>query len=521
MPRLTAFIDHIVRLARGLFSGRAGGPPVRPRSWPHRHPLIVSIPAVLLVASGLWMWSPWQQCGAGLRSAGSVCVGLDLGSTALQNNDPLADLENLIAARNDHIHGDFKTIVLLENLTADPNTDSTPMRFVRHEVEGAIAALPDTGPPQIKLLLANFGGNADYWRDAVDQIVSASTSQHIVAVTAVGLSLDNTRNAVADLSKHGIATIGATVTADDMNMDLDKKPIENFFRVGPTNTDEANAAADYMKKLPHQRVMLIADTGETDSYAATLASAFQKQTKLQITHTKTYKYTPLADISRDRYLRALFGRMHADICSAQPDIIYFAGRGVDLGSFVSALAGEGACQQLPSVRVLTGDDAATLIGSPLRLTENIRAEVLYTALAYPGQWDMFFQDPAYQTLHRNYEAFVNKFTANKFSQSDLRDGAAMIEHDAVATAARAAADDPSSDPKSIANFLLRFGCNSGVPGATGFIAFQQNTGNQIGKGNQIDKAMPILRFNDDGSTTQADLVWSQGHPLDTSSTCGS
>jgi ABC-type branched-subunit amino acid transport system substrate-binding protein len=495
-------------------------PAYRPASRLRRYRLPIAIVSVVVLAVAGYIWGPtlFRTCGPGLHSEGSpyICAGLNLESSALRNDDPLADLEKLIAEHNSQVTGNFKTIVMLENLTADSESDSTPVQFIRHEIEGAIAATwPDGKPNGFKLLLANFGGNAEYWRDAVNEIVAAGEDQHIMAVTGVGVSLDNTRAAVAELSRNGIATVGATVTADNMNRDLDSNRIKNFFRVAPTNSDETSAAANYIAAHRYRRVMLVADTNESESYASTLAEAFQMQQKAPAQYTKKYSTEGLpSDVSRDQTLRKLFAGIHNDICSAQPDAIYFAGRGVDLRSFVTALSDDGACQGLSSVTVISGDDTATLVGSPLPQSGDIGVHVLYTGLAYPEQWKLLAQDPAYATYLRNYQDFANSFLGTYgFSQGDLGDGSAMIQHDAVATAITAAQEDPSSEAKSLPNFLTNIDCNSPVPGATGFIAFAPDTGNQV------DKAMPILQILADGSMSAVGLVWSQGLPLDTSASC--
>jgi ABC-type branched-subunit amino acid transport system substrate-binding protein len=512
MPR-TALLD---RLAPG---NRPAGPPVRPRSLLHRHWIAVTVIGVLVLAAVIVPLRPWEQCGAGLTAEGGVCVGLSLESGPLRDDDPLAGLETLIAGRNAQAGATFKTVVVLENLTPDPDVDSTPIDFIRHEVQGAIAAAwprPDT--TGVKLLLANFGSNAEHWRAAVDQIIAAAESEHIAAVTGIGISLQNTRDAIAELSGHGIVTIGATVTADDLNVDADGKRIKNFFRVGPTNSDEAHAAVNYIAKLPKRRTMLVSDVNEADTYAGTLTKAFGDQQLVPIQFSKKYDSLAgqLTGTSRDEYLQKLFRGMHSDICNAQPDVIYFAGRGVDLRSFVYALSNDGACQQLRSVTVISGDDTATLVGTKLPLTGDIAVTPLYTALAYPDQWKMFTGNDAALTYQQNYTDFLNAFTGtHEFEAGGLSDGAAMIEHDAVATAVDAAEKDPSSGSRSVANFVAEIDCNSAVPGATGFIAFRQDSGNQI------DKVLPILRIQADGSASPVDLVWSQGKPLDTSSSCAS
>ncbi|MDT7798488.1 MAG: hypothetical protein QOI78_1921 [Actinomycetota bacterium] len=159
--------------------------------------------------------------------------------------------------------------------------------------------------------------------------------------------------------------------------------------------------------------------------------------------------------------------------------------------------------------MISGDDSATLVGSKLPLDGDIDVQPLYTARAYPDQWKMFTGDQAALTYQQNYTDFFNAFvTTHGFAREDLSDGAAMIEHDAVTTAVRAAGDDPADTPQSVANFVVNFDCNSAVPGATGF---------RQSDGNQINKVLPILRIRADGSTAPIDLVW----PLDTSPKCGS
>ncbi|MFK0248928.1 amino acid ABC transporter substrate-binding protein [Amycolatopsis azurea] len=501
------------------------GPPVRPRGWARRYRALVIVVVVLLAGAALVWIRPWESCGAGLhtvdadaKSVGSsyVCVGLNLDSGPMRDDDPLDPLEKLIKGRNDTAGDNFKTVVVLENLTPDPKVDSQPLPFVQREVQGAItAAWPKNGPPGIKLLLANYGSDADHWRVVADEIIAAAAAQRIVAVTDVGTSSENSRALVAELSQHGIATIGATVTADNMNTDPKGARIDNFFRVGPTNTDEARAAAGYIAAHGFQRVMMIHGVSKEDTYATTLAEAFKSSSKVPVVFTKTYDVKPLADTSREAYLRGLFRSWHNDICGAKPDLIYFAGRGLDLGALVAALAGDGACEGLESVTVMTGDDASTLAGKPLELNKDIGVQLRYTALAYPDQWDMFTADPAHPTYKKNYDNFVAEFTGTHgFPKKELWDGAAMIEHDAVAAAVEAAVRNVSADPVSVANMVRSIDCNSSVPGATGFIAFDQATGNQL------DKALPILSIHPDGSVHPVDLVWSRGRPLNTAPDCG-
>nr|WP_232328298.1 amino acid ABC transporter substrate-binding protein [Kibdelosporangium sp. MJ126-NF4]CEL20201.1 hypothetical protein [Kibdelosporangium sp. MJ126-NF4]CTQ97427.1 hypothetical protein [Kibdelosporangium sp. MJ126-NF4] len=439
-----------------------------------------------------------------------VCVGLNLDTAPMQANDPLSDLRTIIARYNSKVTGDYRTVVLLENMTINQAIDTTPITFLRHELQGAIAAAwpREDKPSGVKLLLANFGGNADHWRTAVDQIVAAAPSQRIAAVVGIGMSLANSRMAVAELSRNGIATIGGTVTADSMNTDLTGKRIKNFFRVGPTNTDEADAAANYVAKQGYRRVMLIQDTNPGNIYATTLTNAFTRRADVRIEFTKKYE-SPDSEpngATRDELLQRLFSGMHSDVCTGRPDLIYFAGRGVDVRSFVTTLSKDGACQELGEVTVMTGDDAATLVGTPLPLAGDIKVRLLYTALAHPDQWKNFPQVAESAAYHTNYENFSAKFLGtHKFAQDDLWDGTAIIMHDAVASAVQAAQDIPATDPSAVANFIANLDCNSAVPGASGFIAFDQDTGNQV------NRAIPIVGITAEGTMNPVSLVWSKGH----------
>jgi hypothetical protein len=396
-------------------------------------------------------------------------------------------------------------------LTNNPAIDTTPTDFLRHEIQGAIAAAwPEQGKPAgMKLMLANFGSNADHWRTAVDQIVAAADSQRIAAVVGIGTSVANSRSAVAELSQHGIATIGATITADNMNTDLSGKRIKNFFRVGPTNTDEASAAANYVAARNHRRVMLVQDTNPGNIYAATLANAFVQRAGAKVELTKKYESpsTEPTGATRDELLRSLFSGMHSDVCTGKPDLIYFAGRGVDARSFVTALSNDGACEEVREVTVMTGDDAATLIGTPMPLTGDIKVRLLYTALAHPDQWKNYPQLTSSTAYQVNYENFAARFLGtHKFPQDDLWDGAAITVHDAVIAATQAARGIPARDPSAVANFITNIDCNSAVPGASGFVAFDQDTGNQV------NKAIPIVSITPEGAMDPVSLVWSKGKP---------
>ncbi len=428
--------------------------------------LLVAI--VLLIGFGYLTWpSQPQKCGRGMTAIGSpyVCVGLDLDSTAVRDADPLADLEHTIARNNSEISEPFATIVVLQNLAPDPKSDSVALRSQRHAIEGAIATVSQANDPRasgaipkIKLLLANYGLEAGSWAQAVDAIMRARLSEHILAVTGVGQSRYTTRAAVATLSDAGIAVVGADVTADNMNVAPGPggKPSTNFFRVAPTNTEEARAAAKYITQHSYHKMLLVKDVNENDSYAQTLSNAFAANVKVDNVEPYRSPDKPLTVATREQLMASTFTRMHSDICAIKPDLIYFAGRGTDLGYFLTAMYSSGACG-LGSLDVMTGDDAEKLVGGRISTSGDVSFTVFYTAIAHTDEWSGF---PPGSDYVKNYQDFAAAFTGEHFKDANLDDGEAMVHYDAVRVAvvvtkedhlATSEPDNPSTPPRRVTN----------------------------------------------------------------------
>lgn len=507
---------------------QADGYPTVP-SWPVRHPItsaLISVAAIVAVAVPVYNSVTSSPCGPGLTAVGSpaICVGLDLRGTSLhgRGHDPLSGLEAKIAAMNSRVTGPFATIVLLEDLTPDPHFDARLLPAARHAIEGAITAVSradgtdvaGSATPRIKLLLANFGSEAQWWEEAVAAIESAQRSQHIVAVTGIGQSLDNTRAAVAALSQDQITTIGSDVTADNMNKNLAGQLIPDFFRVAPDNTDEAAVAVRYINEhLHHPKIMLVYDQNPMDSYAQTLTTAFRARVGNRIRYTEPYTSPrkSLIGTTRNRFMINVFGPVHRDICGEQPDFIYFAGRGRDLASFLQAMASSGFCPLPPTITLMTGDSASNIIGG--RLPSGFPVRLLFTALATGDEWPSLAKagtSPTLLTEAKNYSEFAAAFMQNGFPFRDLVDGQAMMEHDAVLIAAVALRNNPATitDPEGVSGEVRQIRCgNTFSVGASGFIAFGKD-------GNPVDKVMPVLQINPDGTTTQQGLPEGPSGPLD-------
>ena len=482
------------------------------------------------LAASLLAAQPWRHpqppplCGPGLEPQGSpyVCAGLDLASTPLRPGDTLRDLEQAAASQNEAITGPFVTLVVLEDLSFGPGDTVNP-QVQRHQLEGALTAVSMANSskgaaPKIKLLFANFGTDADYYQIAVSQIIDAAPAQHIVAVIGIGQSVANANTAINELSAANIATIGSVVTAGNLGL---KDPsgsetdpaniVTNFYRVAPTNSDEAKAGVAFIKQnllgAPYRNVMLIHDTTMSDTYAADLATAF---TNL-IRPSSAIPFQSPVDPHKRALMISQFDGMFSEICAVKPSLIYFAGRGTDLRDFLTAIESQGSC--LPgSLPIVSGDDAANLLGQPLP-TGQFPYTVYYTGLATADEWGNSGQAPAV-----NYRAFAGAFTGppHRYSANDLEDGTAMLTADAISAAATAIAmytegalTQGPPDAQGVAVLLPELHCEHTIPGVSGYIAINQALHDPI------DKAMVMLKILPDGKVDPNSmmLTWPDGNPL--------
>jgi hypothetical protein len=421
-----------------------------------------------------------------------------------------------IANNNNQIKDkDFITIVLLENLTPDTNTDSTGSPSVLHDVQGALTAVlfakKEDGYPEVRLLLANGASTSagNYWPDAVELIQRYSRSEHIVAVTGIGGSTAETRSAVAELAKAGIATVGSVITADNMNQNDAGEPLQNAYRVAPTNTEEVLGAAQYIEKYKLHNIMLVEDTNTNDSYSSTLAKAFRKKFTIPDRDIIYYESptVELVGTNRRAEIAKRFNQLPRGwLCVAKPDLIYFAGRGLDLAAFFDSV--DVSCGLKQVTTVLTGDDASELAGPGHDLKyPDIVKEVAYTGLATSDEWPPGERCREFQ----EYRNFLQTFEANKFDDlKNIDDGEAIMNYDAARIAIEAArmSDGTGANPSLVSSFLDTFNANP-WPGASGEIAFKD--------GNPVNKPMPVIGIDQDGGLHRKEMVRPNGGPLCTRS----
>ncbi|MEU7556201.1 hypothetical protein AB0B01_28395 [Streptomyces sp. NPDC044571] len=518
-----------------------------------RHP-VLSLIAVLAVLTGAVLggiraypvlFPPALSCGAGMTAAGSpsACVGVNLDSTAFTKGEParMRRLEETVRKSNEAVRGPSTSVVMMLNFSPVADVDSLTYDSLYPNIEGAVAAVWRANntaaygsTPGVKLYLANMGSQYGSWREAVNRVKKHAASEHISAVVGLGQSTEQTRQAAAAISAElHIPVIGSTVTGNSMNLDpadpAGKRPIPDMFRVSPTNSDSVIAANQYVSGLRPavSSVAVVADSVAGDDYTATLAAEAKTRFQAPGRTVTVLPYTSPRSLTsgagRQDYLIQQFNLMHANLCQAAPSVVYFAGRGRDLGAFIQNWV-QGAPCGIPQLRILVGDDASEAIRDDAVLAgvASGRVTVAYTALASPDEWGT--ECPG-SDAKRNYDQFWSAFTgrpdpctkqplaaqgnveALSFDPADLASGQAMLTHDAAVAAISAARHDEAGlkNPGLETGILHQFYCAQMLPGASGWLSFGAD-------GNPVGKPAPIVQLNPDGTTKTVTLTWPNSAP---------
>ncbi|MGH8906627.1 MAG: ABC transporter substrate-binding protein [Egibacteraceae bacterium] len=487
--------------------------------WYPTRPRIVILFLVLAVIGGVawWVWIS-THCASGVRRVGGECVGVTDGSFVFSPD--LADVLGRIRDENRWVEQQGEPFVSIAYLVALPGEGNDPSDIYRHELQGAYLAqrranrtneLGDL--PLIRLLVANAGEDNEQWRPVVAQLGDRVRSERLVAVAGLGVSLETTRQAIAALTAPenpdiAVPVIAARLTSDDFS------GVPRFVRVAPTDRDQAQAMVAYLKREPaFRRALLIQDINETDLFVRTLGEAFTAEFP-DATHNLLQPV--------ERYdgslpgLASRFVQMMADICQQRPDVIYFAGRGEPLRSFIQALP-ERPCLDL-HVTVVTGDSGGA-VATALRhaneegeraLKAGLGANMAlrYTELAHPDAWAAApgsFPPRAVGYLQENVAGFPDE---------SLDDGGTIMGHDAVVTAVRAirsavaGGQDLMIDaitPRDVIQALNGLHGTRAVPGASGWIS--------LDVGDPVNKAIPILELQPDGTVAFLTLSAAGGTPF--------
>jgi len=312
------------------------------------------------------------------------CVGVtdgsydfDPGSSADQRN--IAAVERLIAGQNGWVttnyKSDYVTVALLTPLT-EPAPGATPsdvtLSRIDDELRGAHLAVyyanHETGLlPKIRLLLANEGSSEQGWQADWDQLRQLTSSPgQLVAVTGMGISVQQTVKAARAIGGAGIAMFGAVTTADS----LDGTTSPYLAQVVPGVSDEVQALSRYLRKP--SRAVLIYDEQATDLYTERLRADFTGTYGASIGEDEI----PYAPSNSDSNL---FKKIAEDVCYTpqQPPLVFYAGRDSVFDQLVIQLQEEGDCAG-QKLTIVTGGDADGLpVSSTLSDAGGAQVSIIY------------------------------------------------------------------------------------------------------------------------------------------------
>ncbi|HSL06482.1 MAG TPA: hypothetical protein VK887_00730 [Pseudonocardiaceae bacterium] len=443
------------------------------------------------------------------------CVGVTDGAAIFAPELGLQTVLGRIKQENDTVVGSGAPFVSIGYVVPLPRNDTSGwLTSLRHELQGAYLAqwranhrdgLGDI--PLIRLLIVNVGEQARQQSAVIPEVLQrvADPAEHLVAVAGLSESLDATKDAIQSLSNAGIPMIASRLTADDLST-TPGQPVRGLFQIAPTTSAQTAVAAGVLKPVA---TLLVQDINQDDAYTNALAEQF----RMVFISPPTGRL-----LEPERYDSALpgvdnaFVQMVSNICIKQPAAIYYAGRGANLPGFLAALAGR-PCQQL-KIDLFTGSNAVNLTttlrqqlaaGNPDGIAANLRANITlqYTGLAHPGMWSD--QQRFLPASTRIFQQDCATCFTQVFPQEQLDDGSAIISYDALLVATRAirsgisqqsnALFDPTAfTPGAMLQQMFRINQAAPVNGASGPTAFDE-------QGKTIDKPIPILQLNPDGTVT--------------------
>ncbi|MFE9810896.1 ABC transporter substrate-binding protein [Streptomyces sp. NPDC005227] len=480
--------------------------------------------AAVLVGLGVWggltATKENRSCAPGVVQPPDrdECVGVS-STTYAFGRARFADTVRAINRENHRLApGSYVTVALLEPFTA---TDADNLNDVQHELQGAYLAQyqanhDTTGlKPKIRLVLANPGATGASWRHTVDQLERMTKgADRLRAVTGVGLSTENNKRAVAELTRRGLPVIGSSITADDLANGQDgKDPFPGLARVSPTNTDEARALASFAKVSAANAFLVYDRTG--DPYTRTLQGSFEKM--LKGARYEAQPFTPPADRSKEGSTANVFAQIATILCNTPKatDTVLFAGRHTQLRQFINALGARGCSDR--RFTVLTGDEGSYLAGDrdldPAALKDPLLS-VRYTALAHPDAWPKDHArtggSKADATVLQRLLDSARRGPVGPLGEVALDDGQLIIAYDAMRLAVRGIRGaSPTGRIPALADVGLQWpqvkGRQLRVNGASGWICLDAH-------GNPYDKAVPIVELTPDGRARFVRLAWPEGRP---------
>lgn len=477
-------------------------PPSPQRIWRRRAGLLTA--AVVLTAGVVWGSTEiLGSCGApwsGVNKVDGECIGVTDGSYVFHAE--LADVQRRIAAENARVRAEssfYVTVALLEPLS--PTSDSAlPPAQVRNRLEGAYTALRRVNStslvgdsrPQIQLVLASEGNTPRQQQRVIDSLTRMRDQEEhrLIAVIGLGVSTEQTRRQAEKLSERGFPLVGALLTADTLNYDS----IPGLIKTSPSNRHYVEALRGYVDSTDLKSAIMVRDSNSdsgADLFTKTLAENFQQQMRHMIKFP-TQQFTGVS-IPTDADPR-LFAGVRANICASTAQglqAIFYAGREVDLDSFIESLANR-TCHSTPLTILTAGSDIDAVLKGHEDELRKANLMIVDAGTVDPEGWGRNVPGtPEY------YNEFLSAFQEQGFDPGHLDDGGAIMMHDALLTitqAVRLAApkgSESSPTADGVRAQLLNLNGEYAIPGASGKLNFSFSS---AVPGNPVGKPLPVLQY---------------------------
>jgi hypothetical protein len=262
------------RTSRGPFD------PTRPPAW-RRRTAVVSLACLVVAAAGYGALVVTGSCGSprsGVKHRQHECVGVSDGSYLFE--PAYASVEKAILAENNDIGSHpAVTLAVLDPLTPR-TTSANDSTKLGHQLQGEYLAQHRVNSQagengvRIRLVLANEGGLQDQWQFPVKRLIAMRADKApLVAAVGMGVSVQETSDAAAELWRAGIPSIGAITTADQLN----QQAVGGFFRVSPANSDYVSALLQHLKGEHFRRTAMVFDSSSEDTEKPDLFTASLKE----------------------------------------------------------------------------------------------------------------------------------------------------------------------------------------------------------------------------------------------------
>ena len=461
---------------------------------------------IVLAASAVWFATvAIRTCGSlgsGVYEVDGECVGVTDGSYVFDT--AFEEVQEKIARENAQVRANsssYVTVALLDPLTPT-QMSALPAEQVRNRLEGAYTALrrvnstsvAGDSSPQIQLVLANQGSIENHqWQRVLGQLVEMTEQDNpLVAVIGLGVSTEQTRRRAEDLSRHGIPMVGAVLTADGLDYDH----IPGLIKTSPSNRHYVEALRGYVNSTGLDSAIMVRDSNSdsgVDLFTQTLEDEFGKQME-DIIEFEPQQFTGMA-IPTDADA-GLFANVREAICASAADgleVVFYAGREVDLGGFLESLRYRSCLRARPLTILTAGSDLGAILRGREQEMRDANLTVVFAGTVDAEGWGQ--NAPG---TPEDYADFLSKFQGQGFDPGHLDDAGAIMMHDALLTAARAvrlaAPEGSASSPtaRDVRSQLTNLnGTLHTVRGASGTLSFSSRS---PGAGNPLGKPVPVLQY---------------------------